>query len=112
MRTILLLPFLLPFVVPAQNTDGDQLFGSPGIREVALVFEEPAYWDSLTAYYGTDMDLAAHLTIDGVYHNIVGVQFKGNSSYNGPSDKKPFKIDINAYDDANRVDGEKEVRTQ
>jgi len=100
---------LLPLTVPvaAQNTDGDWLFGSPGIKEVHLDFDEPAYWDSLTAYYGTDRYMQAHLSINGAAYDVVGVQFKGNSSYNGPGDKKPFKVDINAYVDSNRVDGEK-----
>lgn len=108
MRT--LLPFLflgLHLPLAAQNTDGDWLFGAPGIKEVRLDFDEPNYWDSLTAYYGTDIDLPAHLTIDGTYHDVVGVKFKGNSSYNGPGDKKPFSVDINAYVDSNRVDGVK-----
>ena len=107
MRTLLFLLGLCPLLVLGQNTDGDQLFGSPGIKEVHLDFADPAFFDSLTAYFGSDINMPATLTIDGTGHGPVGVQFKGNSSYNGPGDKKPFKVDINAFDDANRVDGEK-----
>ena len=107
MRRTFPLFLLLSVLAHAQNTDGDQLFGSPGIRIIELDFAEPAFFDSLTAYFGQDINMPATLTVDGADHQLVGVQFKGNSSYNGPGDKKPFKVDINAYDDANRVDGEK-----
>lgn len=91
----------------AQNTDGDWLFGSANLHTVELTFDDPNYWDSLTTYYDQGIDLPAHLTVDGVVYQLVGAQFKGNSSYNGPSDKKSFKIDMNEYYGGQRIDGEK-----
>ena len=104
---LLLLPLLLPFRAAAQNTDGDWLFGSNTLHTVELTFDDPNYWDSLTTNYDLGANVAAHMTVDNVAYQIVGVQFKGNSSYNGPSDKKSFKIDVNAYYTGQRIDGEK-----
>lgn len=98
---------LLPFALNAQNTDGDWLFGSGTLHTVELTFDDPNYWDSLTVNYDLGNDVAAHLKVDGVTYQLVGAQFKGNSSFNGPSDKKSFKIDMNEYYTSQRIDGEK-----
>ncbi|MFK7783809.1 MAG: CotH kinase family protein, partial [Crocinitomicaceae bacterium] len=48
--------------------------------------------------------------IDGTrsFPNI-GVRFKGNSTYNHPNDKKPFKIDFNRYVSGQDFDGIKKI---
>jgi spore coat protein CotH len=107
MRAAISCVLLLPLFLSAQNTDGDWLFGSNTLHTVEFTFDDPNYWDSLTVNYELDRDFPAHLSVDGVPYQIVGVQFKGNSSYNGPSDKKPFKVDVNAYYVDQRIDGEK-----
>ena len=96
---------LLPLSCFAQNTDGDAVFNANIIHTVELTFDQPSYWDSLTANYITGVDMLAHMSFNGIDFASVGVQFKGNSSYNGPSDKKPFKIDMNEYVSGQKIDG-------
>lgn len=88
----------------AQN-EGDVLFGENQVHEVYIHFSQPAYWDSLTQYYTLDLYLKGDITIDGEFFAEVGIKFKGNSSYNNPSVKKPFKVDMNAYVSGQDVDG-------
>ncbi len=45
------------------------------------------------------------MEIDGMWFDSVGAQFKGNSSYNNNSKKKPFKIDMNEYVSGQDIDG-------
>lgn len=88
---------------------GDNLFSQPVVHEVRMSFSQTGYWDSLTAYYLTDQYLSGDITIDGTLYANVGVKFKGNSSYNNPSVKKPFKIDMNLFVNGQNVDGLKKL---
>jgi spore coat protein H len=93
------------FFLKAQN-EGDSIFNSNQIHEVYFTFSQPNYWDSLTYYYTIDtVYLKGNMEFNGVTYNDVGVKFKGNSSYNNPSDKKSFKIDMNEFVSGQKVDG-------
>jgi spore coat protein H len=83
---------------PAQSTDGDALFDVPGIHDVRVYFNQQGYWDSLVAYKPLDKFMMAAVEIDGNYVDSIGIQLKGNSSYNSyPGDKKPIKIAFDEY---------------
>lgn len=47
--------------------------------------------------------------INGQTVDSVGIQFKGNSSYNNPSKKKSWKIDFNEFDSTKRYNGLKAI---
>jgi spore coat protein CotH len=93
----------------SQGTEGDSLFYSPTIHSVKIYFSQPGWWDSLVYYKPLDFKMLASVEIDGNYIDSVGVQFKGNSSYNAPGVKKPFKIDFNEYVSGQNYDGLKTI---
>ena len=84
---------------------GDSIFNSPQIHTVKLYFNQPSWWDSLVAYYPLDKKMLASMEVDGIWFDSIGAQFKGNSSYNNNSVKKPFKIDMNEYVSGQEIDG-------
>jgi len=49
------------------------------------------------------------IEIDGYYISSVGIQFKGNSSFNVPSRKKSWKIDFNEFVSGQKFDGVKTI---
>jgi spore coat protein CotH len=49
------------------------------------------------------------VVFDGTSLPLCGVKFKGNSSYNNPSDKKSFKVDFDAYINNQKYDGIKKI---
>jgi len=88
----------------AQN-EGNILFGMSQVHDVYMTFSQSNFWDSLTTYYPIDQYLKGNVTIDGVTYPNVGIKLKGNSSYNNPSDKKSFKVDMNEYVAGQDIDG-------
>ena len=84
---------------------GDSIFNSQQIHTVKLYFSQTHWWDSLVAYYPLDEKMLASMEFDGVWYDSVGAQFKGNSSYNNGSLKKPFKVDMNEYVSGQDLDG-------
>lgn len=110
MKYLLFIPlfFLFGFESKAQQP-GDIFFNQPLIHEIKLNFWQSAYWDSLTANYSTDTYMKCSVEIDGITIDTIGAKFKGNSSYNNPSDKKPFKLDLNDYISSANIDGLKKL---
>jgi hypothetical protein len=103
--------FLLP--LQAQNLPDQQYFsedgrllitgGRPGtglydeakILEIRLYFDQPNYWQLMTANYQTKTDLPAQMVVEGVSYDSVGVRFKGQTSYfANNSQKKSFNISL------------------
>jgi hypothetical protein len=93
----------------SQGTEGDSLFYSPTIHTVKIYFSQSHWWDSLVYYKPLDFKMLAAVEVDGTFIDSVGVQFKGNSSYNAPGKKKPFKIDFNEYVSGQNYDGLKTI---
>jgi hypothetical protein len=80
------------------GVDDTGLYDSDLIRELRLTFPVANYWNQLTQNYGTANEVLAHLEVDGVMYDSVGVSFKGQTSYmmvNGQ--KKSFGIAIDAF---------------
>ena len=100
----LLLTCLFTTKTKAQ-TEGDIFFSQAMVHDVYMTFTQTNYWDSLVAYKPLDLYLRGDVTIDGVLYPNVGIKFKGNSSYSNPSNKKPFKIDLNEYVAGQDIDG-------
>jgi hypothetical protein len=95
---------LAAFSARSQNP-GDSIFNSPQIHTVRLYFNQSHWWDTLVANYPLDEKMLASMEFDGVWYDSVGAQFKGNSSYNNMSMKKPFKIDMNEYVSGQNING-------
>ena len=91
------------------QTEGDQFFSAWKVHEIRFQFAQPGYWDSLKANYTLDQYMRCNVTVDGVAYPQCGVKFKGNSSYNNPSNKKPFRIDFAEYLDNQEHDGLKKL---
>lgn len=100
----LALALLLTFSNVSAQNPGDSLFGSSAVHNIYFNFPQTGYWDSLTAYYAQDKYLRCDMTIDGITISSIGVKFKGNSSYNNPSDKKSFKVDLNEFVSGQKYD--------
>lgn len=82
----------------AQSTDGDALFNVSTIHTVNIYFTQPSFWDSLTAYYALDKPMLGSVVINGTGMDSVGIQLKGNSSYNSmPGVKKSVKISFDEF---------------
>lgn len=84
---------------------GDDFFSQWTVHEIRFQFNQPAFWDSLTANYTQDAYMRADVAIDGQVYTQSGVKYKGNSSYNNPGQKKPFRIDLAEYVEDQAHDG-------
>lgn len=104
MKYTLLLCFLYTLSLSAQNP-GDAFFTEGIVHEIHFQFNQPGYFDSLKANYTLDAYMRCDITIDGQALPASGVKYKGNSSYNNPSKKKPFRIDFEEYTDGQLLDG-------
>jgi spore coat protein H len=93
---VLALVLSIPLAGIAQNP-GDSLYGSATVHTIHFNFPQTGYWDSLASYFTLDKYLECDVTVDGTLLPSSGVKFKGNSSYNNPSDKKSFKVDLNEF---------------
>ena len=91
------------------QTEGDVFFSQPVVHEIKITFSQPSYWDSLVNGYNNDIYIKGDVEIDGVLMADCGVKFKGNSSYNNPSQKKSFKLDFNEYVPGQDHDGLKKL---
>lgn len=90
--------------VTAQTPD---LYDETVLRTFDLTFAQSNWYTLLQQNYGTGVDLAANLTVDGVLYPNVGVRFRGGSSYSfiGSSQKKPFGIAMDAFMPGQRLYG-------
>jgi hypothetical protein len=109
MRYLKALPALFLMSFLSAQTEGDVFFGTSNIHEIRFTFNQVSYWDSLTDGYTNDYYIKGDVEIDGTLMTDCGVKFKGNSSYNNPSVKKSFKIDMNEYVSGQDYDGLKKL---
>lgn len=91
------------------QSDGDLLFNSSQIHTIKIYFSQTGWYDSLIAYKPLDKKMMGDVDIDGTFLDSVGIQFKGNSSFNAPGIKKPWKIDFNEYVSGTKYDGLKTI---
>ncbi|MBL8006271.1 MAG: CotH kinase family protein [Ignavibacteria bacterium] len=93
------------------DNPGDSVFAGLQVHNINIQFFIANYWDSLTYYYnnGGEQYIPATVTVNGMIMDSVGIRFKGNSSYNHPNNKKPFKISFDEYRDDQRWNEMKNV---
>jgi spore coat protein H len=109
-RSLFAAVFLLFFSTTAfSQNEGNALFGYNQIHEIHFNFWQNNYWDSLVQNYNADAYMPCHISVNGAGYDSVGIKFKGNSSYNNPSDKKSFKVDLNEYISGQKIDGLKKI---
>ena len=106
--SVIIFFFVFSFFSFSQNP-GDSIFFSSNIHTVKFYFSQAAWWDSLVAYKPLDKKMLGNVDIDGTYINSVGIQFKGNASYNKDSLKNSFKIDFNEFVSGQKYDGLKVI---
>lgn len=109
MKKVFLLQLALCLGALYAQNEGDSLFNPPVIHTVKFYFSQPNWYDSLVYYKPLDIKMRGDVEIDGVYISNVGVQFKGNSSFNNPSQKKSWKIDFNEFVSGQKYNGLKVI---
>ena len=69
------------------------LYDASTLRTLYLRFHDEDWYEQLSDFYRTDINLPADLIVDGKVYPSVGVRFRGSSSYFGirDSEKKSFK---------------------
>ncbi len=58
-----------------------ELYDTRVLRTIFIDFDEPDWEQELEDFHGTDVDVAATLTVDGKTYPQVGIHFRGASSY-------------------------------
>jgi len=103
--------FLFSFSLQAQDA-GDKMFDNNVLHEVRFQFSQSNYWNQLVSNFEDNFDpsipvpyLLGNVTIDGELVDSIGVRFKGFTSYQYDSNKKPIKIDFNEFVKGKRYDG-------
>jgi spore coat protein CotH len=88
---------------------GKDLYDPAVLRTVFLRFEEPDWESELEDFHGTDVDVAATLTVDGKTYPNVGVHFRGMSSYMGVGAgfKRSLNVGLDLADPKQRLLGAK-----
>ncbi len=93
----------------AADTTG--FFDDSEVREIKLTFTDPNWWNQLLAGYDDPSEpwFPVRFECDGAVLDPVGVRLKGNSSFQHPGVKKPFKLDFSEYDSSQRFAGLKKL---
>ena len=96
---------LSPADVPSFPQAG--LYDTSVLRTIFLQFDAEDWADELAAFYHTDVDVPATMTVDGQTYRDVGVHFRGNSSYPMVADgaKKSLNLSVDFADDDQRLRG-------
>jgi len=97
--------FFFPTMFSFSQNAGDSIFFTSDIHTIKFYFTQTNWWDSLVSYYPLDKKMLGSVDIDGTYMDSVGIQFKGNTSFNKDSLKNPFKIDFNEFVSGQKYDG-------
>lgn len=103
---------------PAQGTEvaaslraaapaGTGLYDADLLRTLYLRFPGADWYPELTDFYGTGVEVAADLVVDGKLYPQVGVHFRGNSSFltTGDSPKKSLGLSLDYRDPEQRLLG-------
>jgi spore coat protein CotH len=77
--------------------NGDSIFNQTTIHNLYITFPYSTFYDSLLQSHATDIYLNVNIQFNSKILNSVGIKAKGNSSFNGPSQKKSFKLDMNEF---------------
>ncbi len=111
-----ILSFFVLFLLSAQAgfaVSGTNVFIIDSIHEIRITFEQKNFWDTLVHQYEIkhgEVDEAvdpimAKMSFDGKVLDSIGVKLKANFSYSIPTNKKPIKLDFNAFVKGKKFDG-------
>ncbi len=86
------------------------VFDNAAVHEIRLTFKQANWYEQLTADYAAARDNTPYREASIVWgqyrFDVVGVRFKGNSSYNGATTrKKPFRIKLNEFVKGQKIEG-------
>ncbi len=85
-----------------------KLYDAETLRTLYLRFHHDNWYEQMTAFYRTDIEVPADLIVDGAVYPEVGVHFRGSSSYfTVGSEKKSFNIAVDYGEDGQRLYGYK-----
>ena len=72
------------------------LYDPTAFRTFFLAFDHPDWEQELAAFYHTDVQVPATLTVDGRTYKDVGVSFRGNNSFTAVPDglKRPLSLTL------------------
>lgn len=90
----------------ARETAGG-LYSANAFRTLFFEFENSDWEDELQDFHGTDVDVPATLTVDGVKYPGVGVHFRGMSSYMmvKAGSKRSLNVSLDFTDKKQDIDG-------
>ncbi|MFN0104641.1 MAG: CotH kinase family protein [Bryobacteraceae bacterium] len=85
----------------------EPLYDPKVLRTLFLEFENPAWESELAAFYHTDVEVPAKLTVDGKVYPNVGVHFRGASSFMMTPEgrKRSLNISLDFVDGKQRLGG-------
>ena len=90
---------ILFFPIISFAEEYDFLFDTDQIWDIQFTFSEDDFLDQLYENYEDEIYIPVAFECAGEVLDSVGIRFKGNSSFNIPTDKKPLNIDFNEYVD-------------
>ncbi|MDA0986162.1 MAG: CotH kinase family protein [Bacteroidetes bacterium] len=80
-----------------ETSFSQNLYNDTTILEFRIEFTQADWRTILKNNVPTETDIPATIFVNGIRFDSVGVRYKGNSSYNVASDKKPFNISMDAF---------------
>ena len=84
------------------------LYNAQTLRTLYLRFHHEDWYEQMSSFYRTDIEVPAELIVDGEVYPEVGVHFRGTSSYfTVESEKKSFNIAVDYGEDGQRLYGYK-----
>jgi hypothetical protein len=93
-------------VADAPTFSGRPFYDQDVVRTLFLTFPQPDWYEELSDFYRTDVDLPATLVVDGATYADIGVHFRGNTSYSMVrGKKKSLHLSFDWTHDAQRVLG-------
>ena len=88
--------------------DSPALYDAQTLRTLYLRFHHEDWYEQMSSFYRTDIEVPAELIVDGQVYPEVGVHFRGTSSYfTVESEKKSFNIAVDYGEDGQRLYGYK-----
>jgi YD repeat-containing protein len=79
------------------SVDYDNVFRQDSVDRIDLAVTQ-GNWDAMWDDPQAELEVPADIVIFGESLPSIGLSMKGNSSLNGPGEKKPWKLDINDND--------------
>ena len=86
-----------------------KLYDNDVLRTIFIDFEDSDWEKELEEFHGTDVDVAARLTVDGKPYENCGIHFRGMSSYGmiPAGYKRSLNVSLDLADDQQRLLGYK-----